>query len=156
MSKWHGDWGRAQELVYGRDGGFVGTVVWDPWQQCWRASGERSEVGTYPTRGAAEQALRQLAGQRRQGTLNGPVAAPSGAQGGDVTLDQVAGALAAGAALVGGLVKLFGMGEEPQPAPVRPDPAAEELRQQNEMLRQQNEMLKEALGRLGPKDLARR
>ena len=145
MSKWHGDWGRAQEPVHGRDGQVVGSVVYDPYRECWRACdlGGRGGEAEYATRGQAERAVRGQAGALvRQGQATRPQASGEG-------LGELAEALKAGAALVGGLAALFDGQTQSQAQ-------ADELRRQNDELRRQNELLREALGRMGPQGLARR
>lgn len=145
MSKWHGDWGRAQEPVYGQQGDVVGSVVYDPYRKCWRGVDVRGRggEGEHATRGQAERAVRGQAALVRQ---QGPAPRPQAS----VELGDLAEALKAGAALVGGLAALLD-GQGP-----RGDAQAEELRRQNDELRRQNDLLRETLGRLGPQGLARR
>jgi hypothetical protein len=150
MSIWHGDWANRQEPVYGRDGEVVGCVAANG--PHWVATDlDGRQVTTWSTRRQAEQEVLRVA-RANQVQQHHPARhqlAPRSAPQADVSLDQVAGAMAAGAALLGALGAFIG-GQQGQPG------QADELRRQNDELRQQNELLRQALNQVGPKGLARR
>lgn len=148
MSK---DWGLSQEPVYGQDGTVVGAVVYDEWRGCWRGislDGGRQTVDQ-PSRAAAERVVRSW--MPRGGMPAGQVAARGG-QVAELGLDQVVGAVVAGAALFGGLAALLGADQQP----ARGDDQVAELRRQNDELRRQNDMLRQALGGLGQQGITKR
>ncbi len=149
MSAWHGDWANRQEPVYNSRGEVVGCVAADGGQ--WQAvSLDGRQQVACGTRRQAEQTV--LGWARGLTAVPRRPVAPSGPPEATVSLEQITGAMVAGAALVGALGAFFG-GQETQG---RANDQAEELRRQNEALRAQNELLKAALGRLGPAPLAKR
>lgn len=148
MSTWHGDPANRQQEVYNSRGQVVGGIAFDGGN--WLAvslDGRRQE--TCRTRREAEQTV--LGWDRGIASMQRRPAAPSAPQAATVSLEQVTGALVAGAALMGAIGAFLGQQEQP-----RGNDQADELRRQNEALREQNELLKAALGRLGPAPLARR
>ena len=154
MSTWHGDWANRQEPVYNTSGAVVGCVAQDGpnWVA---ASQDGRQVSTWSTRRQAEQEVLRVA-RAMQVQQHHPAAtrmAPLAAQQPEVvSLEQMAGAFVAGAALLGALGAFLGGQEQPATA----NDQAEELRKQNEELRRQNELLRQALNGMGPQGLARR
>lgn len=133
------DFGRRQESVYGRDGGFIGTVVYDSIKQGWQAFGDKGLVGPFPSREEAERYLRRAA--KQSAAPNTPQGAPQryvGPHPGSMDTGELIGAVLAGAALLGALSGFFA---DEQPGRSQQS----DLAQQNELLRQQNELLKQAL-----------
>lgn len=153
MSTWHGDWANRQEPVYNAAGAVVGVVA-ENGPNWMAADVDGRWSSTWATRRQAEQEVRRVA-RAMQVQQHHPAAArpaPMAAQQADVSLEQMTGAVLAGAALLGGLAALLGGQEQP----ARASDQADELRRQNDELRRQNELLRQALNQVGPKGLARR
>ncbi len=152
MSTWHGDWANRQEPVYNTSGAVVGCVAQDGpnWVA---ASWDGKLVTRWSTRRQAEmEVLRVAKYTEAQHHPSRRLAAPVVAQQPDVSLEQMAGAFVAGAALLGAMGAFFGVQEQPAKA----SDQAEDLRRQNEELRRQNDLLRQALNGMGPQGLARR
>lgn len=164
MSTWHGDWANRQEPVYGRDGEVVGAVVYDHQRGTYRGVGANGQsLCEYGTRMEAERWVRGSAGRQQSPVRyqqqaparhqqQGPMTyqqAPGGYQQPDVSLEQVTGALIAGATFLGALGAVLGMDAQAEARTQAQNNQAEELRRQNELLRQQNEMLAKAIDRMG-------